>query len=136
MSAPHQYHSSRTGFTLVEVLIASAILAAGLLGTANMISRSTIQDSRAYYTSRASTMMEEYLENATRIQYNATAFNTFGNSTSSSTIDGITYNMQCDIIRNAPSANLNTVQTTCTISWDNKGIQSSTQYVYVFSPKY
>lgn len=124
------------GFTLVEVLIASAILAIGLLGVASMISRSTIQDSKAYYTTRASMMMEEYLENATRVQYNATAFNTFGNSTSSATIDGINYNMQCGVVRNAPLANLNTVQTTCTIFWNNKGTQASTQYVYVFSPKY
>lgn len=124
------------GFTLVEVLIASAILATGLLGVAGMISKSTIQDVRAYYTSRASLVIEEYLENATRIQYNATAFNNFGNSTANATIDGIVYNMQCGVVRNAPVASLNTVQTTCTVFWNNKGIQSSTQYVYVFSPKY
>ncbi len=121
---------------MVEVLIASAILATGLLGAASMISHSTIQDSRAYYTSKASMIMEEYLENATQIQYNATAFNNFGNSTANATIDGITYDMQCGIVRNAPLASLNTVQVNCTISWNNKGIQSSTQYVYVFSPKY
>lgn len=136
MNFRNQPRTPQLGFTLVEVLVASAILAMGLLGAATMITRSTLQDSRAYYASKASMMLEEYLENATRIQYNATAFKTFGNSTSSATIDGINYDMQCGVVRNAPLANLNTVQTTCTISWDNKGTQASTQYVYVFSPKY
>ncbi|NCU39230.1 prepilin-type N-terminal cleavage/methylation domain-containing protein [Candidatus Saccharibacteria bacterium] len=139
MNFRHQTHAPQLGFTLVEVLVAAAILATGLLGAATMITRSTLQDSRAYYTTKASMLMEEYLENATRIQYDSTAYKAFkttGNFTKIETIDGIKYSMQCGVSSNEPLAKLNTIQSTCTISWNNKGIQSSTQYVYVFSPKY
>lgn len=124
------------GFTLVEVLIAASILGIGLLAIASVISQSTIQDSRAYYMSRASMIMEEYIENNSRIQYNSTLFNNFNGTSKNSTIDGIEYNLQCNTSRNAPISNLDTIETECTITWNNKGIPSRTQYVYVFSKNY
>lgn len=127
--------SSNYGFTLVEVLVASLILAIGLLSVATMTARSTIQDSRAYYMSRASTMMEEYIENSTRCQYESSLFANMTNATFSNTIDGIDYLMDCALMTNTPLNN-NTKEMTCTISWNNKGIQTSTTYVYVFSRKY
>ena len=122
------------GFTLVEVLVASAILAIGLMGVATMISRSTTQDSRAYYTTRASMMVEEFLENATRMQYDAQDFSDMTGASANSTIDGIAYSMNCVLIDDTPIDRCK--QMTCTLNWNNKGIQASTQYVYVYSPKY
>lgn len=55
----------RDGFTLVEVLVAVAILAVGLMGVVSMISRSALQDVRAYHATQASLLVEEFLENAT-----------------------------------------------------------------------
>lgn len=136
LTMTYKTQHSEKGFTLIEVLIATAILSIGLLVVANMTAKSTIQDSRAYYMSRASMLMEEYLENATRIQYNATAFNNFTNSTNTKTIDGVNYTMSCTVTRNTPISTLNTAQTNCTISWNNKGFNSSTRYVYVFSKKF
>ena len=43
--------SAQQGFTLVEILVGAAILALGILAAAGLISRSTIQDARAYYIS-------------------------------------------------------------------------------------
>lgn len=122
------------GFTLVEVLVASAILAIGLMGAATMISRSTIQDSRAYYTTRGSMMVEEFLENATRMQYNALDFRDMTGANLQETIDGVDYNMNCILANNTPMDRCK--EMTCTLTWNNKGIQASTQYVYVYSPKY
>ena len=122
------------GFTLVEVLVASAILAIGLMGAATMISKSTIQDSRAYYTTRGSMMVEEFLENATRMQYNALDFRDMTGANLQSTIDGVDYNMNCILANNTPMDRCK--EMTCTLNWNNKGIQASTQYVYVYSPKY
>lgn len=132
----HLQTRPQNGFTLIEVLMAAAILGIGLLAVATMTGKATIQDSRAYYMSRASMIMEQYLENATRIQYNATAFNNFSSSTHSETIDGVVYNMACTVTPNAPLSTLNTMQSVCTITWNNKGHQASTQYVYVFSQKF
>lgn len=125
---------SCSGFTLVEVLVTALILAIGLLSVATMTSRSTIQDSRAYYMSRASTMMEEFIEDTTRDQYDKDMFSNMTNATMNTTIDGVAYSMACSIQEDTPIDN--TKEMTCTISWNNKGIQTSTTYVYVFAQKY
>ncbi len=122
------------GFTLVEVLVATAILAIGLMGAATMIARSTIQDARAYYTTRASLMVEEFLENATRMQYEAANFNALTGANWSSAIDGVDYNTACVLVEDIPIQNCK--EMTCTITWNNKGLQASTSYVYVYSQKF
>jgi len=122
------------GFTLVEVLVATAILSIGLMGAATMVARSTIQDARAYYTTRASLMVEEFLENATRLQYNANNYRSMAGAAWNTTIDGVNYNTVCILANNTPMVNCK--EMTCTITWNNKGLQASTQYVYAYAPKY
>lgn len=122
------------GFTLVEVLVATAVLAVGLLSVATMISRSTTQDSRAYHMTHASLIIEDFLENATRAQYAAVTFNNLSNATINTVVSGVAYTMNCDIQDFAPMNRCK--EMTCTVNWNNKGIQASTSYVYVFSPKY
>lgn len=134
-SHPRQTASPvQTGFTLVEVLVASAILAIGLLATATMVARSTIQDARAYYTTRASLMVEEFLENATRLQYNANDYRNMAGAAWNTTVDGVAYNTVCILANNTPMDNCK--EMTCTITWNNKGLQARTQYVYVYAIKY
>jgi prepilin-type N-terminal cleavage/methylation domain-containing protein len=125
---------SCSGFTLVEVLVTALILAIGLLSVATMTARSTIQDSRAYYMSRASTMMEEFIEDTTKDQYDKGMFSNMTDTSIDRTIDGVAYHMGCGIQEDTPIDN--TKEMTCTISWNNKGIQTSTTYVYVFAQKY
>ncbi|MBE1424597.1 prepilin-type N-terminal cleavage/methylation domain-containing protein [Desulfomicrobium macestii] len=122
------------GFTLVEVLVAAAVLAIGLLSVVTMISRSTIQDSRAYHMTHASLIIEDFIENATRAQYAATTFNSLSNATVNTVISGVAYTMNCGIQESTPLNRCK--EMTCTVNWNNKGIQASTSYVYVFSPKY
>lgn len=114
--------------------MASAILAIGLLSVATMTSRSTIQDSRAYHMTHASMMVEEFLENATRMQYNADDYGDLAGTVATRTVNGVVYTMNCTLSAVAPVDRCK--EMTCTVDWNNKGIQARTQYVYAFSPKY
>lgn len=118
------------GLTLVEVLIAAVILAIGLLAVSTMIARSTIQDSRAYYLTKASMMVEEFIEQESHKQYSQADYNAIANSALTRTVDGITYNMNCVIQNNVPFNFCK--EMTCTVTWNNKGLPGSTSYVYDF----
>lgn len=124
----------REGFTLVETLVAVAILAIGLLAVATMISRSAIQDARAYHMTIASLLIEEHFENASRLQYDVNDFRNMTGNISTTTINGVAYTMNCAIANNTPIDKCK--EMTCSVSWNNKGIQASTEYIYVYSPKY
>lgn len=137
---------SASGFTLVEVLVASAILAIGLMGVATMISRSTIQDARSYHTSHASVMMERFIERESRKQYrNFGTINGTNNAVATETINGVLYTMNCSVsdgvlVRKAnnPLAEQNCTdckEMSCIVSWNNKGLQSQSEFFYVFSRK-
>ena len=83
---------------------------------------------------RASMMMEEFIENATHAQYESGPFANMTNSSINTNIDGIDYSMNCALRNDEPI--VNTKEMTCVVSWNNKGIQARTTYVYVFSQKY
>ena len=126
----HIYTPTQKGFTLVEVLIASAILAIGLLAVSTMIARSTIQDSRAYYLAKASMLVEEFLEQENNKQYVKAEFLAINSTSNSTTIDGIVYTLNC-VVTNATPENF-CKQMNCQVLWDNKGLQGNTEYVYTF----
>lgn len=122
------------GFTLIEVLVATAILGVGLMAVASLISRAAIQDSRAYYASRGSLLVEEILERATRAQYSPQAFRALTAMNASTVIDGIQFSMTCALTDDTPVERCR--QMTCDLSFNNKGHHSTTRYIHVLSPKF
>jgi prepilin-type N-terminal cleavage/methylation domain-containing protein len=123
--------SRQKGFSLVEVLIASTILAIGLLAVTTMIARSTIQDSRAYFLAKASMMIEEHFEAESNKQYTKKEFEEeLNNSIITKVIDGITYTMTCTVKDETPL--LFCKEMTCAVTWNNKGLQGNTSYAYDF----
>jgi len=120
------------GFTLIEVLIAAVILAVGLLAVSTMIARSTIQDSRAYYLTKASMLIEEYIERESHKQYTQ-EFGNLTNSTSNINIDGTVYTRSCTISSDPNhTPEYFCKELTCRVDWNNKGTQGRTEYVYDF----
>lgn len=120
------------GFTLIEVLMAAAILAIGLMGVLSVIARASVQDVRAAHVSQGSFLVEEFLENASRAQHSAQAFRSLTNSATTRVIDGARYSMNCTLADNTPLERCKEI--TCTLSWDNNG--ANARYVYVLSPKF
>lgn len=134
---PRASHSRISGFTLVEVLVAAAILAVGLMGVASMIARSTIQDARAYHTSHASVMVEEFIESEARKQAKSIEYRDMNGTNGTdfiTTISGVEYTMDCILTENTPIDRCKEMN--CTVRWNNKGLQSQTEFTYVFAPKY
>ncbi|SFJ13030.1 prepilin-type N-terminal cleavage/methylation domain-containing protein [Desulfomicrobium apsheronum] len=125
-------NSTQKGLTLVEVLIATAILAVGLLAVSSMIAKSTIQDSRAYYLTKASMMVEEFFEKESHKQYSDVSFGQIETLSSpiTETVDGVNYTMNC-IVQNATPFDY-CKEMTCTVTWNNKGLPARTSYVYDF----
>jgi hypothetical protein len=82
----------------------------------------------------ASMMIEEFLENATRLQYDASDYADLSDNYSIKIVNGVAYTMNCTLSAVAPMDRCQ--EMTCIVDWNNKGTQARTSYVYVFSPKY
>lgn len=122
------------GFTLIEVLMAAAILAIGLAAVASVIAKASLDDVRASHMSQGHLLVEEYLEHAARAQYSADAFRLLADSTASRVISGVRFTVNCTLADNTPVERCK--EMTCILSWDNKGSPASARYVYVLSPKF
>ena len=122
------------GFTLVEVLMASAILAIGLVGVASVISQASLQDVRASHLAHANFLVEEFLEKASRAQYSTQAFNALTDTTVNRVIEGVRFSLNCTMTENSPVERCK--EMTCILTWDNSGSHASARYVYVLSPKF
>jgi prepilin-type N-terminal cleavage/methylation domain-containing protein len=122
------------GFTLIEVLMAAAILAIGLMAVASLITRSFVLDARASQLSRGTLLLEDYLENATRAQYFVNDFKSLADTSESRAIDGVRYTLNCTMADNTPIERCK--EMTCILSWNNRGSRASARYVYVLSPKF
>jgi prepilin-type N-terminal cleavage/methylation domain-containing protein len=122
------------GFTLIEVLMAAAILAIGLAGVATLIARSSAQDIRSGHICQGSHVVEEFLEKAIRAQYSAKAFHSLADCNASAVIDGVLFSLNCTMAENTPVERCK--EMTCTVTWNNSGSHASTRYIYVLSPKF
>jgi Tfp pilus assembly protein PilV len=114
--------------------MAAAILAIGLMGVAALITQAFMLDVNASRISRGSFLMEEFLENASRAQYSAQAFNALTDSTASRVSDGVRYSLNCTMNDNSPVERCK--EMTCILTWNNRGSRASARYVYVLSPKF
>ena len=102
---------SRSGFTLIEVLVTMTILAVGLLGTAvltgGIIKGNNYSKNVTSATAIARTRLEE-------VQRNGYALATAGKATATVAMNNFTFNRTTTITNNSPAANMTTVAVTVT----------------------
>ena len=122
------------GFTLIEVLIAAAVLSIGLMGVASLIAQASTQQRRSGHISRGSHLVEEFLEKSIPAQYSAKEFNALADSNATAVIDGVRFYLNCTLTDNMPVERCK--EMICTLSWNTSGFQASTRYIYVLSPKF
>ncbi len=121
------------GFTLVEALIAAAVLSIGILGAVSMIMSATILDKRAHHLTHASLIFEEILENMLRMQLDPAQYRNMTAPSGMVTKDGIPYEVTCSLAADVPLATC--TEMTCSISWNTNGRRTETSHAYTFSPK-
>ena len=104
------------------------------MGVASLIAQASTQQFRAVHISRGSHMVEEFLEKSIPAQYSAQEFNALADSNATAVIDGVRYSLNCTLTDYTPVERCK--EMTCTLSWNNRGSQASTRYIYVLSPKF
>ncbi|GAB6110908.1 type IV pilus modification PilV family protein [Desulfomicrobium salsuginis] len=122
------------GFTLIEVLVAAAVLSIGLMGVATLIAQASTQQFRSGHIAKGSHLVEEFLEKSIPAQYCAKEFNALADSNATAVIDGVRFSLNCALTDNMPVERCK--EMTCTLSWNTSGFQASARYIYVLSPKF
>lgn len=122
-----------TGFSLVEALIAAAVLSIGILGAVSMVMSAAVLDKRAHHLTHASLIFEEILENMLRMQHDPAQYRNMTAPSGMVTMDGIPYEVTCSLAADAPIATC--TEMTCSISWNTNGRRTKTSHAYTFSPK-
>ena len=130
---PCDKHTCR-GFTLIEALIATAVLSIGLMGVVSLIAQASTQQLRARRLSRGSHMVEEVLEKSIPAQYSAKEFSALADSNATAVIDGVRFSLNCTLTDNTPVDRCR--EMTCVLTWNTSGFQASARYIYVLSPKF
>jgi type II secretion system protein I len=108
------------GFTLIEVLVAMVVLAAGLLGVAGLTMGVIKGNLYSKNVTSATMVAEQMIENVQRVGY--TSADTLAGSSTVS-MAGTTYTRVTTVNSATPGANMKTV--TVTVSW-NPGAYSVT----------
>ena len=139
---PQRFHKSVTrkgspfgsgGFTLIEALIASAILAIGILGVVSMIASGVILDKRAHHLTQASLIFEDIVEQMLFRQYEPELYRNMTAPVGIVMREGARYAVNCTLAADTPFAPC--TEMTCRISWTTLGRSAQTRHAYTFAPK-
>ncbi len=107
---------SQTGFTILEVMIAMAIFAIGILGIAKLYIKSQTGNTSARTITQGTTYAQDRIERLMSLPYDSIATNT---ATVTGASSNETYNISWTVTNNEPVTN--TKQIALTVTWNDQG---------------
>jgi type IV pilus assembly protein PilV len=108
----------RRGFTLIEVMVAVALLVIGILGLIATATSVIQGNAISRQMTTATTLAEERMEILKRLSYTAADLTAGSHSDPGNPLSSI-YTRTWTVTDNSPAANMKTVQVT--VSWTRKG---------------
>ena len=122
-----------SGFTLIESLIAAAVLSIGIFGAISMVTSATLLDTRGRDLAQAGLIFEDILENMLWMQHDPDQYLNMTAPAGFVTRNRVRYAINCTLAANTPIATC--TEMTCRISWNSGGRKAQSTYAYTFSPK-
>jgi type IV pilus modification protein PilV len=113
--------NSTQGFSLVEVLIALAIFAVGVLAVALMLDTSIHYNSSARLMSEATEIAQHQMEKLMNASYNDAELDAFSSPYGPNTIGS--YSVSWTVQENIPMSDMKTIK--LTVAWNNQGESKS-----------
>lgn len=111
MQKPVPAHGSSRGFTVIEVVVAAFLLAAGLIATAQLVVMATGQVSLSRQQSDGTRVAAQTIEQYRDVRFYTLAAGTY---TASQTVGATTYTVQTTVTVDTPQVGLKTVAVTVT----------------------
>jgi len=131
--SPHNVYTvpgGEQGLTLIETLLAAAILAIGIFGVISMVSFSTVLEGQARHITHASLIFEEVLEHMVHLQSDPDGLSDMVAPSGIVSRDGTTYDVRCSIEDGKPLSGCREIS--CQILWKYNGKQSGAEHAYTF----
>jgi prepilin-type N-terminal cleavage/methylation domain-containing protein len=121
------------GFSLIEALIASAVLAIGIMGVVSMVLSASILDLRSHRLSQASLVFEDIVEGMAQKQHDPEQYRNMTAPSGPITRDGMSYGVNCTLNDEMPIAGCR--EMTCRITWNLNGRTYAARHAYTFALK-
>ena len=123
----------KSGFTLIESLIAAVVLSIGIFGAVSMVTSATLLDKRGRDLAQAGLIFEDILESMLWMQHDPGQYRNMTSPVGFVTRNGVRYSVNCTLARNTPVATC--TEMICRISWTSGGRKAQSTHAYTFSPK-
>lgn len=134
MAVPHGHtrdEALAAGFSLIEALIASAVLAIGIMGVVSMVLSASILDLRSHRLSQASLLFEDIVEGMARTQHDPAQYRNMTAPSGSVTRGGLNFGVNCTLNEETPFAGCR--EMTCRITWNLNGRSYAIRHAYTFA---